>query len=158
MERLFGLPAHPLLVHLPVVTVPLLTAALVWTMLVSRSLRWTTTITAALAVVTGVGLLLASSSGEALIGAFEYLRDEPGVRSHIKSSESARLWGVITMFLTLGGWTAVRVRMHTQLSRKLGRVLLVLALAASVMTTTYTVKAGHSGTKARWFDIRFPDS
>ncbi|MFM7262993.1 MAG: hypothetical protein ACKO1X_04500, partial [Acidimicrobiales bacterium] len=61
MEQLFDLPAHPLLVHLPVVVGPVVTIALVWWVLIPRQPAALASTTAVLAVVSGLGLLLASS-------------------------------------------------------------------------------------------------
>lgn len=157
MEQLFDLPAHPLLVHLPVVAVPLVTVALTWWVLVPRKPEGLAPATTVLAVVAGVGMLFASSSGEALVEALPYLRDEPGVRDHIASSESARTWGVLTMVLVVAGFLARRYVDRRPSLSIVGRVVLPLALVASVTTTVFTVQAGHSGTKARWIDIQFPN-
>lgn len=156
MEQLFDLPAHPMLVHLPVVVVPVVTIALVWLVLIPRQPAALASTTAVLAVVSGVGLLLASSSGEALVEALPYLRDEPGVRDHIASSESARLWGVVTMLLVILGLVIRRYVDRVPSLRVIGRAALALALVASVTTSVFTVQAGHSGTKARWIDIQIP--
>ncbi|MFM7410568.1 MAG: hypothetical protein ACKO3L_07170 [Actinomycetota bacterium] len=83
MEQLFDLPAHPLLVHVPVVVVPVVTLALVWWVVIRKYPKGLPLVTVVLSLVAGLGLLLASSSGEALVEAFGYLRDEPFVREHI---------------------------------------------------------------------------
>lgn len=156
MEQLFDLPAHPLLVHLPVVVVPVVTLALLWQVLIPKKPAGLAGVTTGLAVVAGIGLLLAASSGEALVEAVSYLRDEPGVRDHIEASESARLAGVITMALVLAGYVIQRLSGRGQKTSSLGKIVFALALAASVVTTVFTVESGHTGTKARWIDIQFP--
>jgi len=156
MEQVFDLPAHPLLVHLPVVAVPVVTIALAWWVLIPRQPEALAPTATILAVVSGVGVLLASSSGEALVEALPYLRDEPGVRDHIASSESAQLWGVVTMVLVVLGFVARRFVDRVPSLRGIGRAVLALALVASVTTSVFTVQAGHSGTKARWIDIQIP--
>ena len=156
MEQVFDLPAHPLLVHLPVVAVPVVTIALAWWVLIPRQPEALAPTATILAVVSGVGVLLASSSGKALVKALPYLRDEPGVRDHIASSESAQLWGVVTMVLVVLGFVARRFVDRVPSLRGIGRAVLALALVASVTTSVFTVQAGHSGTKARWLDIQIP--
>lgn len=156
MEQVFDLPAHPLLVHLPVVAVPVVTIALAWWVLIPRQPEALAPTATILAVVSGVGVLLASSSGKALVEALPYLRDEPGVRDHIASSESAQLWGVVTMVLVVLGFVARRFVDRVPSLRGIGRAVLALALVASVTTSVFTVQAGHSGTKARWIDIQIP--
>ena len=156
MEQLFDLPAHPLLVHVPVVVVPVVTLALVWWVLVPKRPKGLPLVTVVLAVVGGVGLMLASSSGEALVEAFTYLRDEPFVREHIEASESARLWGVVTMVLVVAGYFAKRLVGRVPVLATVSKVVLVAALAASISATGFTARAGHNGAKARWIDIQFP--
>ena len=156
MEQLFDLPAHPLLVHVPVVVVPVVMLALVWWVVIRKHPKGLPLVTVVLAVVAGVGLMLASSSGEALVEAFSYLRDEPFVREHIEASESARLWGVLTMALVVAGYFAKRLMGRVPVLATVSKVLLVGALAASATATVYTFEAGHNGAKARWIDIQFP--
>lgn len=156
MEQLFDLPAHPLLVHLPVVAVPVVTLALLWLVLIPRQPAGLPLVTTGLAVVAGVGLLLAASSGEALVEAVTYLRDEPGVRDHIDASESARLAGVITMVLIIAGYVIRRLAGSGHKRLSLSKIVFAVALVASIATTTFTIQAGHSGAKARWIDIQFP--
>jgi uncharacterized membrane protein len=65
LDQLFDLPAHPLLVHVPVVLVPLaLFVSLV--ALVPRARRIAAPAAAALALVGGIGVVLATGSGENL--------------------------------------------------------------------------------------------
>lgn len=158
MEQLFDLPAHPLLVHVPVVVVPVVTLALVWWVLIPKRPKGLPLVTVVLALVAGLGLMLASSSGEALVEAFSYLRDEPFVREHIKASEAARLWGVITMGLVVVGYFAKRLVGRVPVLATVSKVVLVAALGASISATAFTAQAGHNGAKARWIDIQFESS
>ncbi|NCV88391.1 MAG: hypothetical protein EBW14_21570 [Oxalobacteraceae bacterium] len=75
--------------------------------------------------------MLASSSGEALVEAFTYLRDEPFVREHIEASESARLWGVVTMVLVVAGYFAKRLVGRVPVLATVSKVVLVAALKDS---------------------------
>ena len=68
MNNLFGIPAHPLLVHLPVVGIPVL-AMLAVAMIVKPGWREKLALpTAALAVVMAGATILAASAGESLQG------------------------------------------------------------------------------------------
>jgi len=155
MEQLFDLPAHPLLVHVPVVVVPVVTFALLWWVVIRRYPKGFPLLTVVLSLIAGVGLLLASSSGEALVEAFGYLREEPFVREHIKASESARLWGVVTTVLVVMGYFAKRLVGRVPVLATVSKVVLVAALAASISASGFTIQAGHNGAKARWIDIQF---
>jgi len=155
MEQLFDLPAHPLLVHVPVVVVPVVTFALLWWVVIRKYPKGFPLLTLVLSLIAGVGLLLASSSGEALVEAFGYLREEPFVREHIKASESARLWGVVTTVLVVMGYFARRLVGRVPVLATVSKVVLVAALAASISASGFTIQAGHNGAKARWIDIQF---
>jgi len=61
MTELFGLPAHPLLVHIPIILIPLaMTTALL--ALVPRVRVLMLALTAFFSVIGGVGILLAASA------------------------------------------------------------------------------------------------
>lgn len=158
MKTLFGLPAHPFFVHLPLVAVPSLAVCLAVMVFSPRSTRALMPLTACISMVVGAGLVLASASGEALVDALPYLRDEPFVNEHIRSSETARLWGVLTMTVVLIAWGSRRFAPSALRTPRVSRGILVLALVLSAATTIHTIRAGHAGTKARWFDIRLPGS
>src|SRR3954447_22504401 len=82
---LFGLPAHPLLVHLPIVLIPLVAVGAI-AMACSRSVRdrigW---IVLGLAVVAFVGTHLAVESGEALADSVE---PSAALRAHPSLADS----------------------------------------------------------------------
>lgn len=101
MDTITGLPAHPLMVHLPVVLVPL--AALGALVLALRP-RWQPTFGPLLAAVTGLGLvgtLLASSSGEALEERLEDAgrRITGALEEHVEAGEGAAV--VVGVFFAL---------------------------------------------------------
>src|SRR6478609_8183815 len=82
---LFGLPAHPLLVHLPIVLIPLVAVGAI-AMACSRRVRdrigW---IVLALAVVAFGGTYLAVESGEALE---ESVKESSALRAHTSLADS----------------------------------------------------------------------
>jgi hypothetical protein len=66
IDQILGLPAHPLLVHIPVVLVPLATVGAVLVAVKASWRRSLAVVVAVLAVGGAVGVLLATQSGEAL--------------------------------------------------------------------------------------------
>jgi hypothetical protein len=87
IDELFDLPAHPLLVHVPIVLVPLaLLAALV--ALVPLARRPAALAAAALAVVGGVGAFLATGAGEKLE---DRVRETELVEEHAESGEAVEV-------------------------------------------------------------------
>ncbi len=135
INELFGLPAHPLVVHAAVVLLPI--AALV-------------TLFVALTATTAVGL--AQQSGEA----FEERVDETElVEAHTEQGETVLPWA-IGLTVTAAAVTAAGLlrRRYPQLTA--ARVTAVLILAAVVTgggATWTVVDVGHSVAKATWDDL-----
>lgn len=155
MNQIFGLPAHPLMVHIPIILIPLL--ALLAIAFIARP-AWRPIMSvplATLAVVTLLGTLLAASSGESLR---DRVQRTDLVRAHAEQGDQLRAIGALFCLAVLGtvllenserrGWRRLRL--------PAGRQLLVLASAATILiavaATTWDVRAGHSGAKAVWSD------
>lgn len=161
MDLISGLPAHPLIVHLPVVLIPLaLVAALVG---VARD-RWRTPalIVATILVFAGfVGAFLAEESGEQL----ERRVDESSaLEAHAQQGERVPLVAGLFFVVTAGAaaasilserWDSADAtspeagRRRSQM-RVAGLVLGIGSVAAGVAANVVTFDAGHSGAKAVW--------
>ena len=176
IDQLFDLPAHALLVHVPIVMVPLaLLAALVALVPIAR--RPTALAAAAFALVGAVGAVLAVGAGEKLQ---DRVRETDQIEEHTESGEAVELPAIVFAVLAVGG-AAVEVGRRRARpdgpggpARPAGDQLVsdgpgaapatlrsplpawvpVIVLAASAVAgayTTYTVvEAGHSGSKAVW--------
>jgi len=95
IRNLFGLPAHPLLVHIPIVLIPLCgvgALAMVVSPSVRRRIGWVVT---ALTVIAGVGTQLTISSGQAL--RFSVPKSRPLTR-HVTIAESLRPFVLLLFF------------------------------------------------------------
>jgi uncharacterized membrane protein len=156
MDELFGLPAHPLVVHAPVVLIPLAVIGLV-VMLVSKTwherLRWPVL---GVAVIGTIGAIFAAASGEALE---EDIREREGrealraVHSHVEAGNLARTLAIVFLVLLI-----VYLFVPILISRRsdkpqpgwLRPLLLVLVVLAGVGSMISIVDAGHSGAKAVW--------
>ncbi len=160
LEKIFGLPAHPLLVHIPVAMIPLCAVGAI-VMVVSASWRqrigW---VVVALAGVTVVASQLAASSGEA----FEEALDDRSqlIRRHAELGETF-VWFAIAFFVALLAlmiWDTVQRRRdasgtgETGSKETSGRTVALLLSVVVVITAagaTYRVyQVGHSGAKAVW--------
>ena len=159
---LFGLPAHPLLVHLTVVAIPL-AAVLVGVVAVfsrvPRLVKVTTVLLAALAVAL---VPLMESSGKALE---ERVTETAAVERHAEMGETLLPWviGLFVMIVILlaadrwlrpamsegpGSQTAAG---HSVATRRLVKVGVgVVAIAVAAGTLVQTVRIGHSGAQATW--------
>lgn len=160
METLFGLPAHPLFVHAPVVLIPL--AGLLAMTFVVRP-AWLDRFGWHLVALTGVGALggiLAASSGEGL----EELQREAETAAredHFELGELARNLGIV-FFLVVLAVVLVRhlARKHTEdtgfwaIARsKAGAIVMAVLLVAGAGGATVAVSAaGHQGAKLVWQD------
>ncbi len=156
LETLFGLPAHPLMVHLPVVLIPL--AGLIAIVFAFRA-QWLDRFGWALVALSGLaalGGILAAGSGE---GLEDTARNKPGFGDHAEMGEAARNLGLVFFLIVLG---VVLVRHFARkkgadtgvlkfAASKAGAAVMAgaLVLSAAAATTTITI-AGHQGAKLVW--------
>jgi len=145
MESIFDLPAHPLMVHFPVVAIPLL--ALIAILLVARpsmrsSWRW---FAIALGVVTAVATVLAASSGEALV---EVLDNEEFVETHESLGETLRIF-VIGLAASLSALLLL-ARDEASARRRLGAGLGAITILFALLSIVWTIRTGHEGAKLTW--------
>lgn len=149
-----SLPLHPLLVHLPVVLIPLVAVLVVPAVFSRRWFRWTGPSTLTLSFVAMVGALLATVSGEDLAQSF----GEPSalLRQHAEFGELARnLAGLVFLLLlvqVLLFWdrSPAATRRWGERWPVLFVVLAVLAALAAVADTVVAVQAGHAGAQLVW--------
>jgi hypothetical protein len=161
MNTIGGLPAHPLMVHVPVALVPLAMLG-VFAMAVRRS--WFERLWVAVTVVIGVGLagtFLAAGSGEEL---------EEGIRSsgqnisaalqdHAEMGEGAEV-AVAAFAVVFFAWVSLAWWAHragqekaVALLRRPGTVhgaLAVLTAIGAIVATVIVYKVGHSGATSVW--------
>ncbi len=161
IDRFGDLPSHPLLVHLPVVLVPL--ALLGCVVLLIRP-RWQRALGPVVAVIAGIGFvgsILASQSGEALEDDFRETGMTIGaaIQDHAEMGEQvpiiAGLFFVLVLgWVLLGAWRrrsgderAVQV---LRSPRAVMTGLLVLSLVAGTVATVSVIRTGHSGAESVW--------
>jgi len=128
-----GLPAHPLVVHLPVVLVPL-------------------------ATVGATATQLATGSGESLE---ERVRESDLIETHSRIAEQARPWifafAVEPAVGGSGGGVAVATRPRTAApsAARMATAAIVLCAAGvglGAVSTVQVYRTGHSGARATWHD------
>jgi uncharacterized membrane protein len=156
-----GLPAHPLLVHIPVVLLPL--AAILAIVMLFRP-AWLRTFGWFVVGLAGVGFLgaiFAASTGEEL----EDTRRAAGetisatLRDHAEEGDAVQLYAGIFFVLMLAwvlfAWWRRRAgeERATAVARKpkvVATVLAALAILAGAMTTVSVTITGHNGAKSVW--------
>jgi hypothetical protein len=161
LEEFMGVPVHPLLIHVPVVFVPLLAllaAAYALAPFVRPHTRW---VVGLLALVTPISALLAKLSGDAF---FRRGRDRGDITPEfVPTIENHRQFGTWTLYATIAlGIVALalvyfvgpRVAAATAGAggspRTLSIVLGALALVAAGVSLYYVIRTGDSGAKAVW--------
>lgn len=164
MTKLFNLPAHPLLVHAPIVLAPLLFLAILLVLVrpawQGRQL-WLLTGASAVLV---VGMILATQSGEGLQEALSGIVD---VDEHAELGETTRLLSLL-LFVVVLAWAAVSTVAAKRRSvgaaaaqqsgalRVLKPALGVGALLLSLLVTFWTIRTGHEGAKVVWDGVLKP--
>lgn len=161
LEKIAGLPAHPLFVHVPVVLIPL---AGILAIIFAVRPAWLDRFGWGLVGLSGVGMLgaiLAAGSGEALE---EMLKDKGEViskslKEHAEMGETARTVAIMFFLIVLA---VVLVRSMAKkraegngvtkfVASKGGAVAMSVLLALSAAGATYTAAtAGHSGAEEVW--------
>ena len=142
VDRAFGLPAHPLLIHVPVVLIPVLSLASI--ALAVRpawrerfGLAW-----ALLALVALGGTVIAAGAGSELLARFGGVRPGTDLAEHARLADTLKL--VMFVFAAVVvALVAVGRRVPALLS---GVALVVLALLAAY----YVVRVGDLGARATW--------
>ncbi len=153
LTSIFGLPAHPLFAHIPVVLIPLAAigaVAMLWPSVRDR-IGW---VVVGLVFVAGISTQLAVDSGQ---GLQEYVRETQLMKDHVRMGENIRPW-VLLMFLALLGVMLVARAARRRGAAPEGRdplriagiSLAVLSILFSGMAIYWTYKIGHSGSKAVW--------
>ena len=99
INDLFGLPAHPLLVHIPVVLIPLATIGSLFVAIKPEWRRRYAIPVAALAAVGAVAVFLAAQSGESLE---ERVKENDLVEEHAEAGESAEPFVAVYGVLAVG--------------------------------------------------------
>ncbi|MGD9958047.1 DUF2231 domain-containing protein [Nocardioides sp.] len=158
LSNIFGIPAHPLIVHAVVVLVPLAALgaiAVVVSPWVRSHIGW---LVAAMAVANVVLVPLATGSGESLE---ERVNETALVEKHTEMGEQLLPWvlvlaAVIVAFMVLGLLTARRstdaaapVWANRWVATGIAAVTVVAASGALVQVA----RIGHSGAKASWSDV-----
>ena len=152
IEELFGLPAHPLVVHAAVVLLPLAAVATLVCAAVPRARRAYAPIAVGLALVATLAVGLAQGSGEELEGQVD---ETELVEAHTEQGERVLPWA-IAVTVAAASVTAIPLlarRRPTAPARTLTAVVVAVSLVAGAGATWTIVEVGHSGAKATWDDV-----
>lgn len=178
INDLFGLPAHPLLVHIPVVLIPLATIGSIFVAIKPEWRKRYAIPVAVLALVGATAVFLAAKSGESLE---ERVKEGDLVEEHATAGENAEpfvaVYGVLAVGLAAadlvdrrrrgasagdpspatdqgGVATATATATTTSTLTKVLPILAVVTVLSGAVATYFVYEAGHSGAKATWDDVK----
>ncbi|WP_243635576.1 DUF2231 domain-containing protein [Kocuria tytonicola] len=153
LTTIAGLPAHPLLVHLSVVAVPLGAVLLLLWALVPRWRAQLRAVTVGVTAVAFLASVVAKSTGEALLPAMGLSEHSPGeVGPHAQYADLL----VVAVGLCLGAgvclYAAERWLTPQRFARRdtLVLVLRVLAVLVALFALVMTALTGHAGAQLVW--------
>ena len=157
MEEIFGLPAHPLLVHGAVVFVPLTALGVVVVALSARARRGIGIVVVGFAAASFVLCLLAAESGESLE---EEVDETELVEEHAELGERMPVIAGLMLLTTaafVGADQVIRRRERNDGQPPSWAEVGIPALAAvavlvAVVATVAVIDVGHSGATATWED------
>ncbi len=152
ISDLLGLPAHPLLVHVPIVLIPL--AAITAMISIHKKYRRELLlVTAAMAVLGAAFLFLAAGAGESLE---DNLPKSRAIHEHAESGESSQGPTVLFAAVAVGAVLSLEasrrkfVYRGKSLPKWATSVFLALTVVGGVAATVAVSQAGHSGAKSVW--------
>jgi hypothetical protein len=151
IQQLFGLPAHPLVVHAAVVLLPLAAAATLICAAVPRARRHYAPVALAVALMATIAVGLAQGSGEELE---EQVDETELVEEHTEQGERVLPWAIgVTVAAAAVTAAPLVARRRPTSPRALTAVLVTLSLVVGAVATWTVVEVGHSGAKATWDDV-----
>ena len=152
IDNLFGLPAHPLVVHGAVVLLPIAAVATVVVAAVPRWRRPYALLVFGVSLAAAGAIWLAQESGESLE---ERVTETALVERHSELAEQVLPWAIAVV--VVAGAVVAADRYRSRLATLPARATTITLIAAAVITgvgATWTVaEVGHSGAKATWHDV-----
>lgn len=152
METIFGLPAHPLLVHLAVVLVPLVAIALVVVALVPKFRARFAMPLLVVSALTALYIPLVTNSGEGL----EEILDEEGntvIEAHASLGDTAIYLGVaLVVAAALVWWIARQEAAGKAVAKGVVAAVTAFAIVVGAGVAVQTARIGHTGAVAAWGD------
>ena len=152
ISNLLGLPAHPLLVHVPIVLIPF--AAITAIISIHKKYRREMLlVTAVMAVIGATFLFLAAGAGESLQHDLPRSR---AIHEHAESGEKSQGLTGAFAFVAVGAVLSLEAsrRKFVYRGKSLPKwavtAFLALTVVGGVASTVAVSQAGHSGAKSVW--------
>lgn len=159
IDNIFGIPAHPLIVHAVVVLVPLAALgaiAVVISPWVRAHIGWLVVAVAALNVLL---VPLAAGSGESLE---ERIDETALVETHAEMGEQLLPWIIVLAVVVCTFMVVARLASRRSpdtpppvwASHKVSLVVAAITVIAASGALVQVARIGHSGAKASWSDVK----
>lgn len=150
IHRAFGLPAHPLIIHIPVILVPLVGVAALALMARPAWIERHGLLVGVFAVAATAATILAVGAGEALRADRGGGRPDEvaAIDAHASSGETLRIVVVLFTLALLGTLYARRRALAGP--AMIGLRVLVAGLA--IASVFFVIRTGHLGAKLTWGD------
>jgi hypothetical protein len=152
IDTLFGLPAHPLVVHAAVVLLPIAAIALVVVAAIPRARRVYGPIVLGVAIAATIAVGLAQQSGESLEGD---VQKTELVEEHTEQGETVLPWAIAVTVVSalVAAEPYTRKRLDSLSPRVVTAVLVGASLIVGVGATWTVIDVGHSGATSVWNDV-----
>ncbi|CAB4892453.1 unannotated protein [freshwater metagenome] len=155
LNSLFGLPAHPILVHAAVVLVPLAAIGLVLIALVPKLRPKYATLVAIFATLSAGSVGVAQGSGESLQEAVRNSVKDPALlRTHTQMGEDLLPWAagmfVVAAFIFVVEFMRRRDKPLKLPVQATNIAIMVLSVVVAAGSVYMVIKIGHSGAKSTW--------
>ncbi|GGQ35719.1 putative membrane protein [Actinomadura coerulea] len=154
-DTAWGLPVHPLIVHLVVFLVPLTVLAALLVALWSKARRAFAPWVLGLATIALISIPVATQSGEHLE---EQVPRSSLVEEHAELGDTllplvAALWVALAVIVAVGLYLRRKTDRPPNWTKAVTLVAVVVAIGAAVVSGVQVVRIGHSGAKAVWSDV-----
>lgn len=152
VDTLFGLPAHPLIVHAAVVLLPIAAIGLIVVALVPKARKHYAPVVFALALVATVAVGLAQQSGESLEG---QVKKTEQVEEHTEQGQTVLPWAIAVTIVSaaVAAEPYLRDRLGKVSPKVVAGVLISASVIAGVGATWTVIEVGHSGATSVWSDV-----
>jgi hypothetical protein len=158
LDNIFGVPAHPLIVHAVVVLVPLAALGAIAAAFSPRVRRRYGWLVAVFAVLDVVLVPLATGSGESLE---ERVPETALVEKHTEMGEQLLPWviglavGMVALMLLarVASHVGPAGRAPSPATRWVSILVAAVTVVAASGTLVQVVRIGHSGAEASWSDV-----
>jgi uncharacterized membrane protein len=146
----YGLPLHPLVVHLTVVLVPLTAVGLMVAAVVARTRRYLRWPVAVAAVVSVVSVYVSEQAGEHLE---RQLPESDLIRAHASMADPLLPISLVVAVIAVALLVFSSQRVRPRGGNLILIVLAVAGLVASAASVVEVVRIGHSGADAAWHGV-----